>query len=239
MRICVLFALVAAMKKDELLKDLTLYKEAIAYIDSKVLILEHTDDEIKKTNNELKKIKSRLSGKNFIILWTAASVLLILPMAILNYLLQVTFNFIFLAPVIGFLSLYLYKMKYQKTQQKIQIKALEGVLSEKIKENKDIVGEINYSKTIADELLGQLLLTREKKDITTCETDLANVYVLEFIYAYIMQNEVTTFAKGFDYFNAVKNKLSKEAPELMEEIKKNEKYVLYRKGVLIRCATQN
>lgn len=234
------------MKINEKLELIATYTSALEFIDRKTPLLEHSDIELEKQTRQLNKIKNKLRGVNFILAWIVVTVFCLIPMSILNTMIETDLNFLYITPIASIIILYLYKIKYIKNTQKSQIKAMEDAVNKLKEDNKTIIGEINYTKGIADEALTQLLLSQEHNreyDVLSCDAIYTNLDAINFAYGYINEppNDTTkispTFRASIEHFKAIIDDLKNNNPsnELLEDFKKAELRAIYRQGIIKRC----
>ena len=233
------------MKKDEKLELIAAYESALEFIDRKTPLLEHSDIELGKQTKQLNKIKNKLKGINFILAWFIVTAICLVPMSILNTMIETDLNFLYITPIVSIIVLYLYKIKFVKGTQKAQIKAMESSVSKLEEDNKAIIGEINYTKSIADEALTQLLISQEHNheyDILSCEHIYTNLDAIKFAYGYICEppNNATnlspTFRASIKHFKAIIDELKSNdtSNDLLKDFKKAELRATYRQGIIRR-----
>lgn len=231
------------MKKEYALEYISAYKDALKYIDKKIPLLEHSDTELEQQKKKLKRLNRKLKGLNFVCTWIVVSVLTLFPMSILNFIIETDFNFFYITPVVSFVVLYLYKVKYSKGTQKTQIKATTDIIDRLTSDNKSLIGEINYAQSLANEALTILLLSdkdKTDKNILDCDLLYTNLTMLEYAYGYV--NNIAAapvFEDATNSFRAVLNQVSKNSDKNTELYKQFHKEALqaeYRRGALKRCA---
>lgn len=235
------------MKKSEKLGLIEDYQSALDFIDRKTPLLENSDTELEKQTKALHKVEHKFKGVNFFLAWIVFTAVCCVPMSLLNSTIQTDLNFLYITPIVSIIVLYLYKMKYTKGTQKAQIKAMQGNIKKLSEDNKSLIGEINYSKSVADEALTQLLISQDDKqgrDILTCDPIYTNLNAVAFAYGCIneplKENEKIspTFQTAIEQFVAIIEELKKgeDNKDLLKEFHEAELRTTYRKGVLKRCA---
>lgn len=234
------------MKKNEKLELIADYCSALEFIDRKTPLLEHSDIEFEKQSKQLKKIKGKLKGINFFLAWLVVTAFTLIPMSILDTMIESDFNLLYITPVVSLVILYLYKVKFVKGPQKAQIKAIEDSVKKLAEDNKSIIGEINYSVGIANEALTQLLISKEHNhdfDVLSCDPIYTNLDAVNFAYGYINEPPETTpkifptFQSSIEHFQTIIEELNKNdsSSELLKEFNNASLRARYRRGVIKRC----
>lgn len=229
------------MEKNDTLEYIKTYSNALDFIDKKTPLLEHSDNDLKAERHKLDKLKNKFKGINLLVAWLICTAICLIPMSILNMMIETELNLMFLTPVLSAIVLYLYKTKYDKKTLQPQIKAMGSNLSRLETENKEIIGEINYAKRMADESLTMLLLDESKQsyDISECDAKYTNSVAVTYAYGYTGEQPVTPkFESVIDRFQTVIENIKKEnkSPELLKEYTTGALVAEYRQGVIKRCA---
>lgn len=235
------------MKKSEKLGLIEDYQSALDFIDRKAPLLENSDTELERQAKRLHKVEYKFKGANFFLAWIVFTAVCCVPMSLLNSVIQTDWNFLYITPIVSIIVLYLYKMKYTRGTQKAQVKAMQGNIKKLSEDNKTLIGEINYSKNIADEALTQLLISQDNKqgrDILTCDPIYTNLTAIAFAYGCIneplKENEKISpsFQAAVEQFTAIIEELKRgeNNKDLLKEFHDAELRATYRSGVLKRCA---
>lgn len=233
------------MKKSDNLNDtleyIKTYSNALSFIDRKIPLLEHSDSDLRTENRRLNKLKNKFKGANLLFAWLVCTAICLIPMSVLNMMIETELNLLFLTPVFSAIVLYLYKTKYEKNTQQPQIKAMSNNLSRLETENKEIIGEINYAKRMADEALTMLLLDESKQsyDISECDLKYTNLAAVTYAYGYTGKQPITPkFNDVISRFQTIVDNIKQDnkSPDLLEEYKTNALTAEYRRGAIKRCA---
>lgn len=233
------------MRKSDTLSDtleyIETYNNALSFIDKKIPLLEHSDSDLRVESHRLNRLKNKFKGVNLLVAWLLCTAICLIPMSLLNMMIETELNLLFLTPVVSAIVLYLYKTKYGKNTQQPQIKAMNNNLSRLEAENKKIIGEINYAKRMADEALTILLLDESKKayDILECDLKYTNLVATTYAYGYTNKQPVTPkFNDVINRFQTIIDNIKQEnrSPELLEEYTTGALVAEYRRGAIKRCA---
>lgn len=235
------------MRKEETLDYLNTYCSVLEFIDRKTPFLEHADNEYAIYSKKVYKLQHRLKGINFFLAWIVVSIVSFVPMSMLNFIIETELNFIVFTPFVAAIGLFLYKMKYEKSTQKMQIKAMKDLEQKAADESKSIVGEINYAKGIADEALTKLLLTEQENhefDMLSCEKIYTNLAALYYVYGEISDPHsdnislIANVRNSMNHFEGIiKNATeNNNSPDLIKEFEDAKIRAEYRRGVILRCA---
>lgn len=232
------------MKKEDTLAYIEDLTSALEWIDNKAPLLEHSDKELLQQKKKLEKLKHKLKGLHFIAMWGIFTLVGLIPMSLLNIIIDTDFNFLIITPLVSLIVLFLCKTKYSKGQQKTQTKAIEGTVKRLETENRNLIGEINYSANLADEALTLLMLddTKTEYHISDCDLMLTNTVSLKYIYMFINKESPTAnFKTGMQYFSEIiKNTENKqEYEDLLKMYQNGMLQAEYRRGVIKRCAKES
>lgn len=232
------------MKKDDTLAYIADLTSALELIDNKTPLLEHSDKELLQQKKKLKRLKHKLKGLHFVGVWAVFTLVGLMPMSLLNSIIETDFNFLVITPLVSLIVLFLYKTKYSKGQQKTQIKAIENSVNRLEGDNRNLIGEINYSANLADEALTLLMLddTKTEYHISDCDLSLTNTVSLKYIYMFINKGAPTlNFKAGVQHFSEIIDnaKQKQEYKDLLNTYQEGMLQAEYRRGVIKRCAKES
>ena len=218
------------MTKKTIIKDLEVYLSTLDYIDKKLPLLEYSEHELITYKKQLDKLTHQFSPLNMLIYWAIFTLIALIPMSLLNLMIDTSFNFLYITPLFSAIVLLLYKNKTANTTLKKQSSGIKKSLKQCEEKFNTIAGEINYSKSLAEEFLSKLLLSKEKLDLLSC--------ALNYSLIYIEQNDLVTFSDAINRFKTILDEIQNdsEKTELINDYNKAKLKIQYRKGALKRCS---
>lgn len=225
-------------RKEKLLKDLKLYIEALNFIDSKTSSLEHAESEYEYQKKEYHKITHKFKGLNILLYWIIFSIISLFPCSLLNSIIATEFNFIYLVPIVSTIALILYINKNTNTIQKKQVTGMKKNLKMNEDKLKDLIGEINYTKSLAEQLLHRMFEDKNHQtDLLTISDVLLNLEALNYMYESINRDISTTLETAIENFNVAieTTKKDKLKADVIEDFRQAELKAKFRTGVLKRC----
>ena len=226
------------MTKKTIIKDLEVYLSTLDYIDKKLPLLEYSEHELITYKKQLDKLTHQFSPLNMLIYWAIFTLIALIPMSLLNLMIDTSFNFLYITPLFSAIVLLLYKNKTANTTLKKQSSGIKKSLKQCEEKFNTIAGEINYSKSLAEEFLSKLLLSKEKLDLLSCEEIYTNDEALNYSLIYIEQNDLVTFSDAINRFKTILDEIQNdsEKTELINDYNKAKLKIQYSKGALKRCS---